>query len=69
MTTTITTHMDDLEYAHCTGDSDRYLTLVPGHELGGKGKLMVRETNNSAGLRDSVTGKDLRSDIASPSSS
>ncbi|PWY79594.1 hypothetical protein BO70DRAFT_397077 [Aspergillus heteromorphus CBS 117.55] len=48
VTTTITTNMEDLEFAHCPGDADRYLTLVPGHEIGGKGKLMVRETSSNA---------------------
>ncbi|PYH96172.1 integral membrane protein [Aspergillus ellipticus CBS 707.79] len=61
VTTTISTQMEDLEYAHCAGDADRYLTLVPGHEIGGKGKLMVRESSSHTDeLREAAARAESR---------
>ncbi|PYI22949.1 hypothetical protein BO86DRAFT_396732 [Aspergillus japonicus CBS 114.51] len=71
VTTTITTHLDDLEYAHCAGDADRYLTLVPGNDVNGQGKLMVRETHPAGGagdLKEAFTREEQRGDSSSSSS-
>ncbi|RAH48502.1 uncharacterized protein BO95DRAFT_356743 [Aspergillus brunneoviolaceus CBS 621.78] len=74
VTTTITTHLDDLEYAHCAGDADRYLTLVPGNDVNGQGKLMVRETHHPAGgggagdLKEALAREEQRGDSSSSSS-
>ncbi|RAL06990.1 uncharacterized protein BO97DRAFT_269482 [Aspergillus homomorphus CBS 101889] len=67
VTTTITTHLDDLEYAHCAGDADRYLTLVPGNDVNGQGKLMVRETHPAEDLKEAFAREEPRGDSSSSS--
>ncbi|KAE8145951.1 integral membrane protein [Aspergillus avenaceus] len=48
VSTTITA-MDDIEYGHHCAEADRVLTLVPGTDLHGKEKLILRDTKTFEG--------------------
>ncbi|KAB8068775.1 integral membrane protein [Aspergillus leporis] len=61
VSTTITA-LDDLEYGHHVAEADRVLTLVPGTDIHGKEKLILKDT---ASLDESTLRGDTRAGSSS----
>jgi hypothetical protein len=57
VSTTITTHIDDLEYGSCEGDAERWAALR-GTGFGFSGRMSTRVYVGSSSSRDHVPGAD-----------